>query len=130
MAGQGVRADVATSTEIDSCAARVRSAGGAGPINEATRPVAVPRLRAGSARITRGVSRTVIVVIEGIISGGSSYYESLVSSELLGDQFFRLNPRIPNFSKTDPSVVPALISIANKTNLRPAFHFIEKNWKE
>ncbi|KML30490.1 patatin-like phospholipase family protein [Priestia aryabhattai] len=64
-----------------------------------------------------------------IISGGSSYYESMVSSELLGDQFFRLNPRIPNFSKTDPSVVPALISIANKTNLRPAFHFIEKNWK-
>ena len=63
-----------------------------------------------------------------IISGGSSYYESMVSSELLGDQFFRLNPRIPNFSKTDPSVVPALISIANKTNLRPAFQFIKRNW--
>ncbi|MCZ0875568.1 patatin-like phospholipase family protein [Peribacillus sp. AS_2] len=63
-----------------------------------------------------------------IVASGSGYYESMVSSQLLGDRFFRLNPRIPNFSKTDPSVVPALISIANKTNLNPAVQFIEKNW--
>jgi patatin-like phospholipase/acyl hydrolase len=52
----------------------------------------------------------------------------MVSSHLLGDRFFRLNPRIPNFSKTDPSVFPALIKIANKTNLQPTVKFIEKNW--
>ena len=63
-----------------------------------------------------------------LVSNGTSYYESMVSSHLLGNRFFRLNPRIPNFSKTDPSVFPALIEIANKTNLQPAVQFIEKNW--
>ncbi|KRF52444.1 hypothetical protein ASG99_11765 [Bacillus sp. Soil768D1] len=63
-----------------------------------------------------------------IVASGSGYYESMVSFQLLGNRFFRLNPRIPNFSKTDPSVVPAVISIANKTNLQPAVKFIEKNW--
>ncbi len=40
-----------------------------------------------------------------IVASGSGYYESEVSSQLLGDRFFRLNPRIPNFStakSTDP----------------------------
>ena len=63
-----------------------------------------------------------------LVSNGTSYYESMVSSQLLGDRFFRLNPRIPNFSKTDPSVYPALIEIANNTNLQPAIQFIGKNW--
>ncbi|WBY29401.1 sporulation hydrolase CotR [Bacillus velezensis] len=65
-----------------------------------------------------------------MISGGNGYYESMVSANLLGDRFFRLDPRIPNFSKTDPSVVPAVIEIANKTNLQPANTFIEKNWND
>jgi uncharacterized protein len=64
-----------------------------------------------------------------LVSNGSGYYESMVSSQLLGDRFFRLNPRIPNFSKTDPTVVPSIIEIANNTNLLPAVQFIEKNWK-
>lgn len=64
-----------------------------------------------------------------IVAGGNGYYESMVSSHLLGNRFFRLDPRIPNFSKTDPTVFPALIDIANKTNLQPALRFIEKNWK-
>jgi uncharacterized protein len=63
-----------------------------------------------------------------LVSNESGYYESMVSSLLLGDRFFRLDPRIPNFSKTDPSVVPALIKIANKTDLEPAVEFLEKNW--
>lgn len=63
-----------------------------------------------------------------LVSNGTSYYESMVSSQLLGDRFFRLNPRIPNFSKTDPSTYPALIDIANNTNLFPVIQFIEKNW--
>lgn len=63
-----------------------------------------------------------------IVGGGNGYYESMVSANLLGDRFFRLDPRIPNFSKTDPSVVPAVIEIANKTNLQPVNKFIEKNW--
>jgi patatin-like phospholipase/acyl hydrolase len=63
-----------------------------------------------------------------LVSNGTGYYESMVSSQLLGDRFFRLNPRIPNFSKTDPSAYPALIDIANRTNLQPAVQFIEKNW--
>jgi uncharacterized protein len=64
-----------------------------------------------------------------LVSNGSGYYESMVSSELLGDRFFRLNPQIPNFSKTDPSVVPSVIEIANNTNLLPVVQFLEKNWK-
>ncbi|MCP6683868.1 patatin-like phospholipase family protein [Bacillus nakamurai] len=63
-----------------------------------------------------------------IVAGGNGYYESMVSSQLLGSRFFRLDPRIPNFSKTDPSVVPAVIAIADKTDLQPAIQFIEKNW--
>jgi patatin-like phospholipase/acyl hydrolase len=63
-----------------------------------------------------------------LVSNGTSYYESMVSSQLLGERFFRLNPRIPNFSKTDPSVYPALIEIANNTNLFPVIQFVEKNW--
>ncbi|MBU8788107.1 MULTISPECIES: patatin-like phospholipase family protein [Bacillus] len=63
-----------------------------------------------------------------IVAGGNGYYESMVSSNLLGNRFFRLDPRIPNFSKTDPTVFPALIDIANKTNLQPVLRFIEKNW--
>jgi uncharacterized protein len=63
-----------------------------------------------------------------LVSNGSGYYESMVSALLLGDRFFRLDPRIPNFSKTDPSVFPALIKIANKTDLQRARKFIEKNW--
>ncbi|WP_026678662.1 patatin-like phospholipase family protein [Fictibacillus gelatini] len=63
-----------------------------------------------------------------IIAGGNGYYESMVSSNLLGKRFFRLDPKIPNFSKTDPAVVPAVIEIANQTNLQPAVQFIEKNW--
>jgi patatin-like phospholipase/acyl hydrolase len=63
-----------------------------------------------------------------IVGNGNSYYDSMVSSLLLGDRYFRLNPRIPNISKNDPSVVPALIEIANRTNLQPAVQFIDKNW--
>ncbi|MDN4072176.1 patatin-like phospholipase family protein [Fictibacillus terranigra] len=63
-----------------------------------------------------------------IVGSGSGYYETMVSSNLLGNRFFRLNPRIPNLSYTDPSVVPTAIEIANKTNLQPAVQFLGKNW--
>jgi uncharacterized protein len=63
-----------------------------------------------------------------LVSNGSDYYESMVSSLLLGDRFFRLDPKTPNFSKTDPSIVPALIKIANKVDLQPTIQFIDKNW--
>ncbi|SDN10140.1 Patatin-like phospholipase/acyl hydrolase [Fictibacillus solisalsi] len=63
-----------------------------------------------------------------ITSSSSAYYESMVSANLLGKRFFRLDPRIPNFSKTDPTVVPALIEIANETDLEPVVRFVEKNW--
>jgi len=65
-----------------------------------------------------------------VVGNGSSFYESMVSSLLLEDRFFRLNPRIPNVSKNDPSIAPALIEIANRTNLQPAVEFIEKNWNK
>ncbi|NRD79083.1 patatin-like phospholipase family protein [Bacillus sp. BRMEA1] len=71
-----------------------------------------------------------LLPLRQLVSNGSGYYESMVSSQLLGDRFFRLNPRIPNFSITDPSAFPALIEIANRTNLQPAIHFIEKNWTQ
>lgn len=63
-----------------------------------------------------------------LVSSGNDYYESMVSSLLLKDRFFRLDPKIPNLSKTDPSVVPTLIKIANKTDLRTTVAFVEKNW--
>ncbi|MDN4523907.1 patatin-like phospholipase family protein [Fictibacillus fluitans] len=63
-----------------------------------------------------------------ITSSSSAYYESMVSKNLLGKRFYRLDPRIPNFSKTDPTAVPALIEIANETDLEPAERFVEKNW--
>ncbi|MFG3443107.1 patatin-like phospholipase family protein [Bacillus velezensis] len=65
-----------------------------------------------------------------VVGSGSGYYETMVSFNLLGDRFFRLNPRIPILSLTDPSVVPTVIEIANKTNLQPALLFIEKNWEK
>ncbi|UOY87658.1 patatin-like phospholipase family protein [Bacillus glycinifermentans] len=65
-----------------------------------------------------------------VVGSGSGYYESMVSSNLLGNRFFRLNPRIPSLSLTDPSVVPVVIEIANKTNLQPALRFIEENWNK
>lgn len=63
-----------------------------------------------------------------LVSNESGYYESMVSSLLLGNRFFRLDPRIPNFSKTDPSVVPALLKIADKADLKSTVRFIERNW--
>lgn len=69
-----------------------------------------------------------LLPLRQLVSNGTSYYESMVSSQLLGDRFFRLNPRIPNFSITDTTVFPALIRIANNTNLQPAIQFIEENW--
>ena len=65
-----------------------------------------------------------------VVGNGSSFYESMVSSLLLEDRFFRLNPRIPNVSKNDPSIFSTLIEIANRTNLQPAVEFIEKNWNK
>ncbi|MBU8785810.1 MULTISPECIES: patatin-like phospholipase family protein [Bacillus] len=65
-----------------------------------------------------------------VVGSGSGYYETMVSSNLLGDRFFRLNPRIPSLSLTDPSVVPVVIEIANKTNLQPVLRFIEENWSK
>lgn len=63
-----------------------------------------------------------------IASSASGFYETMVSSNLLGKRFYRLNPRIPNFAKTNPTVYPALIEIANQTDLKPVVRFIEKNW--
>jgi uncharacterized protein len=64
-----------------------------------------------------------------LVSNGSDYYESMVSSLLLRDRFFRLDLKIPNLSKTDPSVIPILIKIANKTDLRSVVEFVEQNWE-
>ncbi|MDN4523909.1 patatin-like phospholipase family protein [Fictibacillus fluitans] len=63
-----------------------------------------------------------------VTGSSASYNSTIMSGNLLGKRFFRLNPRIPSLSLTDPASAPIVIEIADQTNLKPAVKFVEKNW--
>jgi patatin-like phospholipase/acyl hydrolase len=60
---------------------------------------------------------------------GTEEADELVSSQLLGKGFFRLDPQIPTpFQLDDVQAIPVLRTIANNTNLSEVSRFIHKYW--
>ncbi|MDM5201196.1 patatin-like phospholipase family protein [Fictibacillus enclensis] len=63
-----------------------------------------------------------------VTGSSASYNATMISSNLLGKRFFRLNPRIPSLSLTDPASAPIVIEIAKETNLQRVVRFVENYW--